>query len=181
MDFSPNAEGGHDQVAVVGFNDTAWIQAPLAADGPALAAALGALADRMAEGTRLDLALSRGAEALEAPERRDENTGVIVLMTDGLPNRVPTPDPTGSQDDTVRMVADAAKAADVQIYTIGVGRPDDPNPIGRINAPLLEDVATRPDMYYETPDAEELDAIYEAIAFTIACPPGRHKWGEPWP
>ncbi|MFQ5460497.1 MAG: VWA domain-containing protein, partial [Anaerolineae bacterium] len=145
------------------------------------ASALGALPDRVAQGTRLDLALLRGAEALSPPARRHDNNPVLVLMTDGLPNRVPIPPAGGSQADTVLQAAAAAKAGGAVVYTIGVGRPDDPDPLGGIDATLLRRVASRPDMYYQAPDAEDLESIYQAIAHTIACPPAGQSLDERGP
>ena len=46
---------GGDRVAIVGFNDTAWIELPMSAAAEEVAAAFDRLPPRMAEGTRLDL------------------------------------------------------------------------------------------------------------------------------
>jgi len=74
-----------------------------------------------------------------------------------------------------RAVAEQAKARGVRLYTIGIGQPLD------IDAELLRDMASAPDMFYYSPDGEDLAAIYAQIAYTIACPGGRHDWGKPWP
>ena len=103
------AADGRDQVAVAAFNDTAWIAAPLGADLIALHAAIDALPDGMASGTRLDLAVEVGRYALDVPGRIAGNTAVVVLLTDGLPNRVPL-GPGGTQEETVLAVADDVKA-----------------------------------------------------------------------
>ncbi len=174
MDFVPTANGKLDQVAIVGFNDVAWIQQPLSSDRAAVEAAIAALPDWLQEGTRLDLALSTGQRAIESPQRRADNTPVMVFLTDGLPNRVP-PAEDGRMETTVLRLADAAKAAGIRVYTVGVGQ------AGDFNAELLRTVASQPDMFYQTTDAEELARIYSEIAFTITCPPGRHDWGRPWP
>ncbi len=160
---------------MVGFNNDWWLQHGLTNDAAALERAVDALPLRTAEGTRLDLAVAGGLAALAGPERDPENTPVMVLLTDGLPNRVPTPVPAGSQEDTVLAVADQAKAAGVLLYTIGLGQPTD------IDAGLLRAMANRPDMYYYAPDGEDLAEIYAQIAYTIGCPGGRHDWGKPWP
>jgi hypothetical protein len=135
----------------------------------------------MAEGTRLDLALEGGRTALTGPGRDPAHTPVLVLLTDGLPNRVPTPAPSGSQEDTVLAAAARAKAAGIRLYTIGVGRPDAPDLADRINPDLLRAAASAPEMYYQAPDAEDLARIYAEVADTLRCPAGRHDWGQPWP
>ncbi len=171
MDFVPNERGGHDQVAIVGFNDTAWVWQSLTAERGALRNAITTLPSLMDEGTRLDLALERGIEALQDPARIPDNRPVLILLTDGLPNRVPVPTPSGSQEDTVLAVARRAKDLGFRVYTIGVGRPDAPDPVDRINPDLLRAVASAPGMFYQTPDAEDLSRIYSEIAYQIPCPP----------
>jgi Mg-chelatase subunit ChlD len=172
MDFTPDADGRHDRVAVVGFNASAWTQQPLTNDKGAVAAALAALPGRQAEGTRLDLAFQRGAEALTS--RVAGSTPVVILLTDGLPSQVP-PAEDGSVATTVLRAAQAAKDAGVTVYTIGVGLPAD------IDAGLLTAAATSARHYYFTPDPEQLAGIYEQIAYSFGCPKDRHDWGKPWP
>jgi uncharacterized protein YegL len=181
MVFEPNELGQRDQVAVVTFNDNAWVVQPLTSDPGLLADAIDRLPEYVAQGTRLDLALDAGAAALRDPARIADNTPVLVFLTDGLPNRVPTPEAGGTVEDTVLAAADRAKTAGVKLYTVGLGDPAAADPIDRINAWLLERVASAPDMFYQTPNGEDLAGIYAQIAVTIACPRGRHKWGEPWP
>ena len=169
MDLQPDALGRHDQVAIVGFNRTAWIQAPLGADAAVISQAIDDLTNKMAELTRLDLALQRGAEAILQGARRNENTPVLVLLTDGLPNQVP-PAEDGSVETTVLRAASAAKQAGIIVYTVAIGAPEDTNP------KLLIGCASTPDRYYYTPDPEDLEGIYRAIAHSIDCPPGAF-WG----
>lgn len=97
----PDAQGNHDRLALVIFNDRARILAPLGNDLAAIRAALASVPDYVAEGTRLDLALEHGLAALGAAPRRRDNLPALILLTDGSPNRVPPPTPTGSQEDTV--------------------------------------------------------------------------------
>jgi Mg-chelatase subunit ChlD len=169
------ADGHRDQVAIVGFNDTVWTEQALTADKAALLAAIDRLPARMAEGTRLDRAVTGGADALAGPARDPANTPVLVLLTDGLPNRVPTPAPSGSQENTVLAAAARVKAAGVRLYTVGLGEPTD------IDARLLSAMASQPEMYYYAPDAEDVAHIYAQVATTLRCPAGRHDWGKPWP
>jgi Mg-chelatase subunit ChlD len=177
MDFTPNASGGHDRVAIVGFNDRAWAETALATDSEALARAIDGLEQRVAQGTRLDLALVEGGEALQSSSREPDVTPVLILLTDGMPNHVPTPHPSGSQEDTVLAAAAELRARGVRIYTIGVGDPDSADPAGRIHPGLLRAVATDAGMYFETPDAEDLVRIYSEIAYAIGCP-AEQFWGR---
>ncbi len=177
MDLAASSDAAGDSVAVVAFNDRVWLEQALTGNRRLLFAAIDGLGARLAEGTRLDLALEGGMAALRDPGRRPENTAVIVLLTDGLPNRVPTPTPWGSQEDTVLAAARRARDAGIRIYAIGVGRADAPDLADRINPELLRQVASSPRMYYETWSAEELAAIYREIAYTIGCPPDSF-WGR---
>lgn len=184
LHLAPDADRRHDQVAIAGFNASAWTAVALTNDGAALRVAVDGLAGRMAPGTRLDLAIEQGQAALsDAGRRRAENAPVMILLTDGLPNGVPTPSPAGAQEDTVLARAARAKAVGMQIYAIGVGRPDAADPADRIHAGLLRAVASSPAHYVDTPDAEALASIYQALAVTITdgCPAGRHNWGRRWP
>ena len=168
MQFAPNQLGQHDQVAVVGFNDDAWIAQTLTSDKAAVLAAIDKLPKRQKEGTRLDLAFQKGAEALPANLRREGNTPTLILLTDGLPNRVPF-QPGHSQEETVIAAAHVVKADGIRIYTIGVGRPDAPDLIDRVSPELLTVCASDPSMYYPAPDATQLSKIYTEIAYTFGC------------
>ncbi|MFN8421942.1 MAG: VWA domain-containing protein [Anaerolineae bacterium] len=89
----------------------------------------------------------------------------MILLTDGLPNRVPTPYPSGRQEDTVLAAATALKAQGVRVFTIGLGEEDD------VFKQLLRDAASTPSDFYFAPDGEDLEGIYERIAGTIRpCP-----------
>ena len=171
LDFSPDGLGRHDQLAVVGFNDTAWIELPLTHELAAAQAALDRIAGKTLEGTRLDLAFSWGQKPLDGPERKPENRPVIIMLTDGLPNRVPfgegSPYP-GSlrQEDAVLQAVDAVKSAGTRIYTVGLGNPRD------ILPGLLIDAASERWMYHYAPQPEDLAAIYDRIAATFnSCDP----------
>jgi Mg-chelatase subunit ChlD len=152
-----------DQAAVVGFNDEAWIEQGLTSGAELLDGALGRLPGRIAEGTRLDLALARALEVLIRRPRGDDNLPLTILLTDGLPNRVP-PAEDARQETTVLRAADALKATGAQVYTIGLGLPGD------LNEDLLRQMASSPSMYYYAPDAAQLDDIYARLAEVVGCP-----------
>jgi Mg-chelatase subunit ChlD len=174
MDFVP--AGGFDQVAVTAFNSRAWIAQPLGADAAALRSAIDHLPDGVSRGTRLDLAVEIGIQALDSPARRPENTPVVVLLTDGQPDGVPL-GPGGTQEETILAAAARARTAGLRVYTIGVGQPDAADIGDRINAELLRAVASEPGMYFQTVDAAELAVIYADIAYIFGCS-GTAFWGR---
>jgi Mg-chelatase subunit ChlD len=182
LDFTPDENGRSYQVAVVGFNSTAWIQAPLSNDEGDAHKAIDDLRRRQGEGTRLDLAFYRGNEALDPELRMPGNTPVMIVLTDGLPNKVPYDPETGLMETTVEKAADAAKMAGIRVYTIGVGKDDPSAPLlEQINAELLRACASEPSMFFHEPDAEQLDEIYDQISGQINPCTGRHDWSKPWP
>jgi len=162
----PAVAGGRDHLAVVGFNATAWVEQPLGGDAAALGAALDRMPDRVAEFTRLDLALVAAREALSGPERRADLAAAVVMLTDGLPNRVP-PGPDGRPETTVLAAAAELKARGASVFVIGLGASGD------IHPDLLRAAASSPGHYFETGDAERLLGTYTAIAEALVCPPGR--------
>ena len=166
LQLEGNGQGLFDQVGIVGFNDQAWIEQGLTHDRGAALAALDRIAGRTAEGTRLDLAFTRGLQALNGPGRLPRNRPVVIVLTDGLPNRVPFGDGSpypGSrrQEDSVLQAAAAAKAAGARLYTVGLGTPRDILPW------LLIAAASERWMYHYAPDGSELAGIYAQIAATF--------------
>ena len=153
-----------DRVALVGFNDDAWVEQRLENRRSLVLLGLETLSLRSAHGTRLDRAFDAGLSALTADTLVDDEDGlparsrVLILLTDGLPNRVPTPSPSGRQEDTVLARAAAAREAGVTIYTIGLGAPGD------VSEELLSAAAGDPRRYFRSPTVEDLGAIYLEIA-----------------
>ena len=165
LDFEPDGWAREDTAAVVGFNDTAWTSLAFS-DRPAdVETALDRLLDKIAEGTRLDLALAEAGAAMARGPRTPENHGTVILLTDGLPNRVPTPEGGGKQEDTVLAAAAALKATGARLFTIGLGEEDD------VFKQLLRDAASSPEDFFFAPDGEDLEGIYRQIAGRIRpCP-----------
>ena len=165
LDLERDGWGRQDQLGIVGFNGSAWTETTLTENRERIDQALSRLPERMAEGTRLDLALSEGLNAWFSSGRIPENRPVMVLLTDGLPNKVPTPVPSGRQEDTVLAEAARVKAAGMRVFTIGLGLPDD------VFRELLEGMASNPRDHYFAPDSEDLSDIYRQIAGRlIECP-----------
>lgn len=91
---------------------------------------------------------------LEGP--RENAPPVEVLLTDGLHNW-----PTVRPDSDFIALAEEAKAHDIIIYTIGLGKD--------VNEPLLKAIAeTTGGKYYFAATPDELRAIYEEIGSKLA-------------
>ena len=156
-----------NRIAISAFNETAWNVHELTDYAPRLHFALAGLRNDLEEGTRLDLGLQAGAESLAASplERR-----AMIFLTDGLPNRVPTPSPGGRQEDTVLAVAEAVRAAGITVHTVGYGDPDAPDIVNRVNRELLADIAGPSGTSQVAPNAAALRTAFEAIGSDLTCP-----------
>ena len=93
----------------------------------------------------------------------------MVFLTDGLPNRVPTPAGGGAQEDTVLAAAAEVRAGGIVIHTVGYGRADAPALIDRISPELLRAIAGAEGGYHETDDASVLAEVFRAIAAVLGC------------
>lgn len=160
----------HDQVAIVGFNDTAWLESPLGGRLELAEAGLKRLPGRIAQGTRLDLALDEAHRALFSGARRAGNRPTVILLTDGLPNRVPFGPGSSAadcpnQECTVLKAAATLKGAGARLFTVGLGEDDD------VFQNLLRDAASASGDFFLAPEADELAGIYRQIAGRITeCP-----------
>lgn len=159
------AGAGHE-IAVVGFNDQAWVAQTLTPDAATARRALAGLEGRIAEGTRLDLGLAVGGFALRGAPR---DRRAMIFLTDGLPNRVPTPIPAGRQEDTVLTMAAAVRSQGVVIHAIGYGRADAAALTDRVSPELLADIAGPGGDSAVTPDAARLAELFAELARDLAC------------
>jgi uncharacterized repeat protein (TIGR01451 family) len=140
-----------DQAGLVSFGSGSTLQHPLSTDSAGLINTLHSLS--AAGVTRMDLALVESRQELTGPHHILTNTPVIILLTDGLPN--------GTTPEAVLAEANVTKAAGIVIYTIGLG--------SEVNVPLMQNMATSPNHYYQAPTTAELIGIYEQIADQIQC------------
>jgi hypothetical protein len=162
---------GGNRAAVVAFHHRAWLAQPLTGDRALLDQALESLPGLVEEGTRLDLGLLVGAEALGPAQQN--RVRAMVFLTDGLPNRVPTPPAGGSQNDTVIAAAETVRGRGIFIHTVGYGRADAPDVADRILPELLIAIAGHPGAYHETDDAGELAVVFRRLALNLGCLVGR--------
>ena len=163
--FDPERSGG--RIAIAMFNKRAWVTQPLTNDPGRLNTAIDDLPRHIEEGTRLDLGLRVGAEAVGAAEAG--RWRAMVFLTDGLPNRVPTPESGGRQEDTVLVAAFKVRDGGIEVYTVGYGRVDAPDIADRISPDLLRDIAGDSSRYHETDDAGALADVFREIAGAIGC------------
>jgi len=152
---------GH-RVSVLGFNDSVWHEGRWSGDEAEVRAALGRLPTKIAEGMRLDLALSEAASTARSPERRPGVDCAVILLTDGLTNRVPVAS-DGTQVTTVLNKAAALRATGATVFTIGLGRPDE------LDITLLSLIATRTENSLHAPTEEALVALYLHLVHEVRC------------
>jgi len=147
-----------DQAAVVAFNASAHLLAPLTGNRPMLSAALGGI--RTAQQTCIVCAVDTAWMELAGPRHAPGHAPVMVLLTDGQSNPRPVAEAVAR--------AKQVKAAGVRIYTIGLG--------ADVEGEALAAIASRPEGYYPAPNAGALAGIYHQIAAALPCPPEAF-WG----
>jgi Mg-chelatase subunit ChlD len=143
-----------DQATIVGFNATATLTSELTGDKDRLIAALRSLSAIQAAGTAIDLGLAKGLEELTSPRHVPGNSRSIVLVTDGAQ--------TAGAEQLVRDQATAIRGAGVKLVTVGLGT--------EVDEALLREIASAANLYFPSPSAEGLVAIYREIALLIPCP-----------
>ncbi len=141
-----------EQVAVVHFDDAAYILSRLTTDAAAARRALDGVV--MHPGTRIDAGIAAAGTVLAGPERRADAQAVVVLLTDGRPST--------SRAGEVVVAAERLKRGRAVLFTIGLGPDVDPA--------LLRLIATSPGHYFFAPGTDELAAVYRSIARKIPCP-----------
>ena len=157
----------NDRIGLVIFAGKAFTQAPLTLDHSVVVSLIGELEVGMIEdGTAVGMGLATAVKRLQASEAASK---VVVLLTDGRNNR-------GEIDPVT--AAQAARALDVRVYTIGAGsrgtaRVPVPDRFGGtryvttrvdVDEPTLRAVAeTSGGRYYRATDRESLEAIYREI------------------
>ncbi len=137
----------HDAVAVISFDDQAYVQQPFTYDrGDAISAIQGI---NELGGTDIAAGLLAATQELAGQSVTTDTRQVIILLSDGDNNNGPAP---------VIAAADAAKAQGFWIFTIALGGAD---------TATLSQIASSPDAYYETTDPATLMDIYSDIAAGI--------------
>ncbi len=119
--------------------------------------------------TNMGEAFNASLAELTSARHREEARKVLVLLTDGDVTRPLNP-ATGEADreyaaNFARSAAEAAKAENVTIYTIGFGGffRADASSVDR-DVDLIRDLASSPEQYFAAPTIAELQAVYQEIA-----------------
>jgi Ca-activated chloride channel family protein len=162
-----------DRVGLVAFAGKSFTRCPLTLDYGVLKSLLEGLDVGLVEdGTAIGLALANSVARLKDSEAKSK---IIILLTDGVNNRGEIDPPTG---------ADLAAAADIRVYTIGVGKeggapvpvvtqdgrkvyarnPDGSLYMTELDEDTLKEIAQRTGgTYYRATDEKALDEIYTRI------------------
>lgn len=98
-------------------------------------------------------------EPMNAPPESPDLDKVIILLTDGDNTQNRWTGSTYAIDARTEKVCDNVKAANIRVYTVRVIDGD---------AGLLRNCATKPDMYYDVEEADELNIVFESIAQNLA-------------
>lgn len=126
--------------------------------------------------TNIAHGIGRGRAILDGTGKRANAVRVMVVLTDGIPNNYCTngydssscsngttsdptscPAPSNASISAAINQAAVAKAADITVYTIGLG--------GGVLDCILEDIAAAGGgEYYKAPTPEQLDEAFQAIA-----------------
>ncbi len=157
-----------DRIGLVVFSGHAFTQVPLTLDYDFLQNLLGQVQTvRRPDGTAIGIALAHSVDALRSSETKSK---IVILLTDGSNNR-------GDVDPL--QAADIARALNVRVYTILVGKPGDGEyPVYdsyrdqyyMIPAPTVEDerdlrdIADRTGgLFFRAGDEQALREIYQKI------------------
>ncbi len=146
-----------DQVGIVSFNSSARLVGELTGQPKALADAIASLAVEV--GTRIDLGLAVAHEELVGPRSIEDNTAVIVLLTDGVQR----------EEQPALDAALRARTDGVRIFAIGLGED--------VDAAFLRQIAGGPRGLYLAPGPDDLSDIYNEVAGVVPCPP-EDFWGR---
>ena len=129
VEFLNLMDMSRDQAGVVTFADNAYLLHGLSQDRDGLITAVQSIS---AGGpSRLDLGLVAAHNEVIGTRHNNSAAPVIIMLTDGTPN--------GADEPTVLQAAEAAKAAGIDIYTIGFG--------SSVNIDLLKEIATDSDYF----------------------------------
>jgi Ca-activated chloride channel family protein len=164
---------GNDRVGLVAFAAKSFTRCPLTLDHEVLRSMLEDVDIGMVEdGTAIGLAL---ANCIARLKDSDAKSKIVILLTDGVNNRGEIDPLTG---------ASLAKAADVKVYTIGVGKeggapvpvrtrdgrevyarnPDGSLYMTELDEDTLKEIARiTGGKYYRATDERALDEIYKKI------------------
>ncbi|MEO8637693.1 MAG: vWA domain-containing protein [Candidatus Taylorbacteria bacterium] len=103
---------------------------------------------------------------LLSPRHRIEAKSSVVLLTDGIPSHPQKLDDPEYPKEYALSRAEEAKAENIELYIIGLGK--------NVDSAYLKTLASRPELYFEATQKEQLAKIYQNIATSI-CKKGPTK------
>ncbi len=106
--------------------------------------------------------LRRAVDELATQRHREDSRPIIVMLTDGIPTRPTDPmkkDDTAYAEKAAFNAAQSAKSQGITLYTIGLG--------SDLNIKLLQDMATKPEQFYQAASGAELSTVYQKISTAI--------------
>jgi uncharacterized protein YegL len=154
--FVDNTDLTLQQVGLVGFDGDPHLMIGLSQDAAAIKAAVDRI--NLGSGTNISGGIDMAYNDLLVPQGRPGALPVIVLISDGAPNR-----PGNGNEPSIAAVRSAnfARLGGVALFGIGVGSDADPDLlkqiVGHDGEPFL----------FFSPNAEDLVAIYRAIALQV--------------
>ncbi|HWY79071.1 MAG TPA: VWA domain-containing protein, partial [Candidatus Sulfotelmatobacter sp.] len=156
------AKNTNNEVGLVSFSSSATIDSPLTSDFMSVKNHINQIQAKNA--TCIQCAINQASNALTSGKRSNIKN-VIVLLTDGIANYVEGTNKQVSQSQaeqaTLTAAANAHKANDTIIFTIGLGK--------NVNASFLKQLATTTGgQYYFPPSSNNLNDIYTQISQIIA-------------
>ncbi len=147
----------NDQVTLITFATNALIEKTLTADVAGVAAMIvGLTIDPKEErgSTNTGAAIEKATEELTSVRHSDAARKVLVLLTDGLAT-APGDDPEGY----ALEAAVAAKAADINIFAIGLG--------ASVNMDFVRQLASAESQAYAAVSTNQIDSIYRTITAAL--------------
>lgn len=151
---------GTDQVGVVSFANTASdpVDAPLSQNYSSVVSSIQniSISGAGTQYTNIGDGLDKSQAQLFGPNAGQLTNRVIVLLTDGDPNK---PEKSGDRNYPQTFAlqeAEEIKKAGVEIFTIGLG--------SEVNPSFLKSLATVPEYFYTATSSGDLAGIYDKIA-----------------
>jgi Flp pilus assembly protein TadG len=136
---------------------------PLSSDWTALNAKIDAMTPtgntNVTIGMQMAWQTLTAAAPFNGPATAPDLDKVIILLTDGQNTQNRWTSSTGSIDSRTQKVCDNAKAANIKVYTVRVIDG---------NASLIKSCATKPDMYFNVQQADQLNSVFSSIAQNLA-------------
>ena len=163
VNATPTGEGGAVNYRAHQASACPTAMMPLSTDWTALNAKIDAMTPtgntNVTIGMQMAWQTLTAAAPFNAPAAAPDLDKVIILLTDGQNTQNRWTSSTGSIDTRTQKVCENAKAANIKVYTVRVIDG---------NASLIQTCATKPDMYFNVQQANQLNTVFSSIAQNLA-------------